>query len=200
MIRFLLYLAVSVIRVHWNNLRSQKKLYQSAERRIIRGIHRAYKNVPCYRQLYDSHGVTISDIKTLDDLQKLPFITKDNPRPFSEGHRLKKIRSKKVPLFRHHRVDRQVSSLCLQSIRLRFLYRNGSSHVYLDRVSAVAQGDLHQVHGDKISPIWSIFPDRPYTFDYFSRKANSHAAEDATRPPHRVRVHCPRNRPEGDTG
>ena len=98
MIRFLLYLAVSVIRVHWNNLRSQKKLYQSAERRIIRGIQRAYKNVPYYRQLYDTHGVTINDIKTLDDLQKLPFITKDEIRnQFPKG-----IVSRKFKIDRCH--------------------------------------------------------------------------------------------------
>ncbi len=43
-------------------------------------IRRAYKNVPYYKDLYDNCGVNINDIKTLDDLRKLPFITKDEIR------------------------------------------------------------------------------------------------------------------------
>jgi phenylacetate-CoA ligase len=81
MIRFLLYLAISVIKVHLNNHLSSEKLRKSTERRIIRMIRNAYKNVPFYKQLYDNWGISIKkDIKSLDDLKKLPSITKDEIR------------------------------------------------------------------------------------------------------------------------
>ncbi|MFZ5597038.1 MAG: phenylacetate--CoA ligase family protein [Bacillota bacterium] len=47
---------------------------------MIREIHNAYANVPYYRKKYDEFGVDISTIKTLDDLRKLPVITKDEIR------------------------------------------------------------------------------------------------------------------------
>lgn len=80
MIRFLLYLAISVIKVHLNNLLSGEKLRRNTERRIIRMVRKAYNNVPYYKRLYDDYGVSIDEIKTLDDLKKLPFITKDEIR------------------------------------------------------------------------------------------------------------------------
>jgi phenylacetate-CoA ligase len=43
-------------------------------------IRKAYKNVPYYKQLYDQWGVEIDEIKTVDDLKKLPCITKDEIR------------------------------------------------------------------------------------------------------------------------
>ncbi len=80
MIRFLLLLGISVIKVHWNNLLSGEKLRKNTERRIIRMVRKAYHNVPCYKRLYDEYGVNINGIRTLDDLKKLPFITKDEIR------------------------------------------------------------------------------------------------------------------------
>ncbi|MBP7738169.1 MAG: phenylacetate--CoA ligase family protein [Spirochaetes bacterium] len=80
MIRYLLYLAIAVIEVHWNNHCSGERLRKRTERRIISMVRKAYKNVPYYKQLYDQCGVDINDIKTLDDLPRLPFITKDEIR------------------------------------------------------------------------------------------------------------------------
>jgi phenylacetate-CoA ligase len=80
MIRFLLYLGISVIKVHWNNFLSGEKLRKNTERRIIRMVQKAYNNVPYYKRLYDDYGININEIRTLDDLKKLPFITKDEIR------------------------------------------------------------------------------------------------------------------------
>jgi len=80
MIRFLLYLGISVIKVHWNNFLSGEKLRKNTERRIIRMVRKAYNNVPYYKRLYDDYGININEIRTLDDLKKLPFITKDEIR------------------------------------------------------------------------------------------------------------------------
>jgi phenylacetate-CoA ligase len=43
-------------------------------------VERVYTNVPFYRQKLDAAGVKPSDIKTLEDISKLPFTTKDDLR------------------------------------------------------------------------------------------------------------------------
>ncbi|HNW28746.1 MAG TPA: hypothetical protein PKN50_09740 [Spirochaetota bacterium] len=43
-------------------------------------VRKAYNNVPYYKRLYDDYGININEIRTLDDLKKLPFITKDEIR------------------------------------------------------------------------------------------------------------------------
>lgn len=60
------------------------KAYQLAELRAL--IRHAYENVPYYRRIFDERALTPIDIKTLDDLQKLPITTKsdvsENPDRF----------------------------------------------------------------------------------------------------------------------
>ncbi len=48
--------------------------------RLKKLVRRMWKNVPYYRQKMQVVGVTPSDIKTLDDIRKLPFTTKDDLR------------------------------------------------------------------------------------------------------------------------
>lgn len=43
-------------------------------------MHHAYENVPYYRRVFDEHKVNPADINTLDDLQKLPLLTKSEVR------------------------------------------------------------------------------------------------------------------------
>ncbi|NJD91803.1 MAG: phenylacetate--CoA ligase, partial [Geobacter sp.] len=40
--------------------------------RLQATLHRAYKNVTCYRNKFDSQGIDPDDIKSLSDLAKLP--------------------------------------------------------------------------------------------------------------------------------
>ncbi|RAP46742.1 MAG: phenylacetate--CoA ligase [Methanosphaera sp. rholeuAM74] len=49
-------------------------------RRLKKVVKYAYENVEFYRKRYDEHGVSPDDIQTLEDIQKLPFITKDDLR------------------------------------------------------------------------------------------------------------------------
>lgn len=56
----------------WDNERFEA--YQSKHMRTI--VNYAYRHVPFYRRLYDDHGVDISQIRTVDDLEQLPIITK----------------------------------------------------------------------------------------------------------------------------
>lgn len=44
-------------------------------------VERCYAKVDMYKEKFDKHGVKPSDIKTLDDIRKLPFTTKDDLRP-----------------------------------------------------------------------------------------------------------------------
>jgi len=48
--------------------------------RLRRTVHHAYDNVPTYRRKFDEVGVTPDDVRTLDDLRRLPFTTKDDLR------------------------------------------------------------------------------------------------------------------------
>lgn len=43
-------------------------------------VKRVYENVPFYREVFDRQGVRPEDIKSLDDLKRLPFTTKDDLR------------------------------------------------------------------------------------------------------------------------
>ncbi|MBQ3930655.1 MAG: phenylacetate--CoA ligase [Firmicutes bacterium] len=46
------------------------------EEKLIKQVKHVYEHVPYYRDLMDKKGVRPEDIKTLDDIQKLPFISK----------------------------------------------------------------------------------------------------------------------------
>ncbi len=43
-------------------------------------IEYAYKNVPLYKKKFDEYGIDKNSIKTIEDIQKLPFTTKDDFR------------------------------------------------------------------------------------------------------------------------
>ena len=48
--------------------------------RLVDQVRHVYKNVPYYRKKMDEKGVTPDDIKSTEDLRKLPFLTKDDLR------------------------------------------------------------------------------------------------------------------------
>lgn len=48
--------------------------------RLQEVVKKAYENVPFYRKRFDDAGVKPEDIKTLEDIQKLPLTTKDDLR------------------------------------------------------------------------------------------------------------------------
>ncbi|HSQ02035.1 MAG TPA: phenylacetate--CoA ligase [Methanobacterium sp.] len=49
-------------------------------RRLKEAVKNAYENVPYYRKRLDSMNIKPDDIKTLEDIEKLPFTTKDDLR------------------------------------------------------------------------------------------------------------------------
>ena len=48
--------------------------------RLIKQVHHVYDNVPYYRDLMDKKGVKPDDIQSVDDLHKLPFLSKADLR------------------------------------------------------------------------------------------------------------------------
>ncbi len=50
------------------------------EERLREQVKHVYENVPYYKQLMDEKGLIPEDIQTLDDLKKLPFLTKTDLR------------------------------------------------------------------------------------------------------------------------
>lgn len=63
------------------NLRSSRKALDHHRNALLqRQITAAYRHVPFYRYLFDKHKVSPFDIKTVDDLNRLPIITKHDIR------------------------------------------------------------------------------------------------------------------------
>ena len=58
--------------------REEMKKLQSEK--LVKQVKRVYENVKYYRDLMDAKGVTPDDIKSIDDLHKLPFLTKADLR------------------------------------------------------------------------------------------------------------------------
>ena len=49
-------------------------------KRLKETVERIYSNVPYYKKKLDEAGVTPDSIKSLDDLKRIPFTTKDDLR------------------------------------------------------------------------------------------------------------------------
>ena len=58
--------------------REEMKKLQSEK--LVKQVKRVYEKVKYYRDLMDAKGVTPDDIKSIDDLHKLPFLTKSDLR------------------------------------------------------------------------------------------------------------------------
>ena len=58
--------------------REEMKAWQ--DKNLVETVKRVYENVPYYRRLMDEKGVTPADVKSTEDLHKLPFLTKDDLR------------------------------------------------------------------------------------------------------------------------
>lgn len=59
------------------SLEEMKKLQSE---RLVNTVFNVYKNVPFYKNLMDQKGVKPEEIKSIDDLHKLPFLTKSDLR------------------------------------------------------------------------------------------------------------------------
>lgn len=56
------------------------KMRELQSERLVKQVKHVYDNVAYYRDLMDKKGVKPSDIKSIDDLHLLPFLTKNDLR------------------------------------------------------------------------------------------------------------------------
>ncbi len=59
---------------------SYEQIRQMQSERLVKTVNHVYENNEYYRNLMKKKGVTPDDIKSVDDLHKLPFLTKDDLR------------------------------------------------------------------------------------------------------------------------
>ena len=59
---------------------SREQIRQWQDERLVKQVKHVYDNVPYYRKMMEEKGLTPEDIKSVDDLHKLPFLTKDDLR------------------------------------------------------------------------------------------------------------------------
>ncbi len=59
---------------------SREQLLAWQNERLVKQVKHVWDNVPYYRQKMEEKGVTPADIKSVDDLHKLPFLTKADLR------------------------------------------------------------------------------------------------------------------------
>ncbi len=59
---------------------SREKILEIQNEKIVKQVRHVYDNVKYYRDLMDSKGVKPEDIKSVDDIKKLPFLSKEDLR------------------------------------------------------------------------------------------------------------------------
>ena len=59
---------------------SREEMKKLQSEKLVKQVKHVYENVPYYRDLMDKKGVKPEDIKGIDDLHKLPFLTKADLR------------------------------------------------------------------------------------------------------------------------
>jgi phenylacetate-CoA ligase len=59
---------------------SREKMRELQGERLAKTVRHVYENVPYYRRMMDERNVAPGDVKSLDDLPKLPFLTKNDLR------------------------------------------------------------------------------------------------------------------------
>ncbi len=100
-----------------------KQVQELQERKLRKQLAYNYQNSAFYRQKFDQVGLRPEDIRTLEDLVRLPFTTKEELRdsqiehpplglhaavPMAGYHyttRLRRLEPRLSPLAREHRID-----------------------------------------------------------------------------------------------
>ncbi len=59
------------------------KIREFQEQKLKSLVKHAYENVPYYKQIFGRKGLSPSDIRSIEDLSKIPILTKDNIRRYS---------------------------------------------------------------------------------------------------------------------
>ncbi|MBR1423903.1 MAG: phenylacetate--CoA ligase [Ruminococcus sp.] len=68
---------------YWNEkveCMSREDMIELQNEKLVKQVRHVWDNVPYYKKLMEEKGVTPDDIKSIDDLHKLPFLKKDDLR------------------------------------------------------------------------------------------------------------------------
>ncbi|MBO5488426.1 MAG: phenylacetate--CoA ligase [Eubacterium sp.] len=57
---------------------SREQIHEWQSERLVKQVQHVWDNVPFYKEKMEEAGLTPEDIKSVDDLHKLPFVTKDD--------------------------------------------------------------------------------------------------------------------------
>ena len=68
-------------------LASREYLHALQSARLIKMVENCYNNVPFYKQKFDEIGLLPGDIKSIDDITKLPFTIKQDLRDMKKKRR-----------------------------------------------------------------------------------------------------------------
>lgn len=71
----------------------QLQVLQDTKLRTL--VNHAYENIPYYRRIFTERGLTVGDIQTVDDLSKLPILTKKDIRHNYDGMLAKDLKKYK---------------------------------------------------------------------------------------------------------
>lgn len=68
---------------YWNPIietMPRKEIEELQTKKLVREVRHAYYNAPYYKKSFDEAGITPEDIKTIDDIKKIPMLYKDDLR------------------------------------------------------------------------------------------------------------------------
>ncbi|MBS6501050.1 MAG: phenylacetate--CoA ligase family protein [Clostridium sp.] len=74
----------------------ERRILDFQTQEFIKIINHAYENIEFYKELYDKNNIDINSIKSLDDIKKLPIITKEDVKSNIDKFLDKNINKNKV--------------------------------------------------------------------------------------------------------
>ena len=130
---------------------SREEILRIQNEKIVKQVKHVYENVPYYRDLMDKKGVKPEDIKSVDDIKKLPFLSKSDLREAYPYGLLATDLKNCVGVHRQsHRRRRRHRGRCVPGLlRLRPVYgRRGTSR----RLTQSRLSDTSHVVGQHRAP------------------------------------------------
>ena len=68
----------TLLKLRMHERRSPESISRLQERKLIALVRHAYDRVPFYRRLFESANIEPADVRSLDDLKRLPIVSKDD--------------------------------------------------------------------------------------------------------------------------
>ena len=79
---------ITIICIEFGRLLTEAEIVSSRNRHLQRLVNHAYHHVAYYRRLFDQHGLIPSDIRTVEDLYRIPVTTRRELKDVPEEDRV----------------------------------------------------------------------------------------------------------------